>query len=60
MYSAIFKNMNAAYFNLVVNHLPIILPVAGTMVMIIDFLFKPDAVFISIKMRQKLLIKLYE
>ncbi|NUM49750.1 MAG: hypothetical protein HUU48_01425 [Flavobacteriales bacterium] len=36
--------MNAAHFHLVVNHLPIIFPMAGAIVMITGLIFKSDAV----------------
>lgn len=36
--------MNAAHFHLVVNHLPIIFPIVGVIVMITGFIFKSDAV----------------
>ena len=36
--------MNAAHFHLVVNHLPIIFPIVGIIVMITGLIFKSDAV----------------
>jgi len=36
--------MNAAHFHLMVNHLPIILPIAGLMVMVFGFIFRSDLV----------------
>lgn len=36
--------MNAAHYHLVVNHLPIIFPLVGVIVMIVGFLSKSDAV----------------
>ncbi|PXY42277.1 hypothetical protein DMB65_03340 [Flavobacterium cheongpyeongense] len=36
--------MNAAHFHLVVNHLPIIFPIVGVIIMITGLVFKSDAV----------------
>jgi len=36
--------MNAAHFHLMVNHFPVILPVAGLLVMIFGFIFRSDLV----------------
>ena len=36
--------MDAAHFHLLVNHLPIIFPIVGVIIMIIGLLFKSDAV----------------
>lgn len=36
--------MNAVHFHLVVNHFPIIFPIAGILVMLTGFIFKSDAV----------------
>lgn len=37
-------NMNEAHWHLLVNHLPIIFPIVGVMVMLIGFISKSDAV----------------